>query len=217
MPRLPRSALLVFAVAATVVASKLVVENLLGLNLGDALTRWSQDPGPGAVAIIIALLAVDILLPVPSSFVMLASGALFGVAWGSVISLVGSIGGEWFGFELVRRFGAPVARRLAGDDDLQRLSGLMARHGAAAVVATRALPIVMETISVVAGLSAMPRRTFLGASLLGTAPVAVVYAWAGASSRDTGSLIPAVVMLIAVTAAGWIWYRSVRSPPAAGS
>lgn len=211
MPRLSRSALLVLAVAATVIASKLIVENLLGINLGDALTRWSEDPGPGAVAIIITLLAVDILLPVPSSFVMIASGALFGVAWGAAVSLVGSIGGEWFGFELVRRFGAPFAQRLAGADDLQRLSGLMTRHGAAAVVATRALPVVMETMSVVAGLSAMTRRTFLGASLLGTAPVAVIYAWAGASSRDTGSLIPAVVMLIAVTAAGWIWYRAARS------
>jgi len=208
VPRLSRPALLVLAVAATVVASKLVVENLLGLNLGDLVARWSHDPGPGAVAIIITLLAVDILLPVPSSFVMLASGALFGVGWGSVVSLVGSIGGEWFGFELVRRFGAPVATRLVGHEDLQRLSSLMTRHGAAAVVATRALPVVMETMSVVAGLSAMPRRTFLGASLLGTVPVAVVYAWAGASSRDTGSLIPAIVMLIAVTAAGWIWYRS---------
>lgn len=211
MPRLSRSAVLVLAVAATVIALKLIVENLFGINLGDVLTRWSHDPGPGTVAIIITLLAVDILLPVPSSFVMLASGALFGVAWGSVVSLVGSIGGEWFGFELVRRFGAPFARRLAGADDLQRLSGLMTRHGAAAVVATRALPVVMETMSVVAGLSAMPRRTFLGASLLGTAPVAVIYAWAGASSRDTGSLIPAVVMLIAVTAVGWIWYRAARS------
>jgi uncharacterized membrane protein YdjX (TVP38/TMEM64 family) len=208
VPHFPRSALLVLAVAATVIASKVVVENLLGLNLGDLLARWSQDPGAGAATIIITLLVVDILLPVPSSLVMLASGALFGVAWGSLLSLIGSIGGELFGFEMVRRFGAPVARRLAGDDDLRRLSGLMTRHGAAAVAATRALPVVMETMSVVAGLSAMSRRTFLGASLLGTVPVAVVYAWAGASARGTGSLIPAVVMLIAVTAAGWIWYRS---------
>lgn len=199
------------AVAATVIATKLLVENVLGLNLGDLLARWSDDPGPGAVAVIITLLAVDILLPVPSSFVMLASGALFGVAWGSLVSLAGSIGGEWVGFELVRRYGTPLALRLAGADDLQRLSGLMTRHGAAAVVATRALPVVMETMSLVAGLSTMPRRTFLAASLLGTAPVAAVYAWAGASSRGTGSLIPAIVMLSAVTAAGWIWYRSHAS------
>ena len=34
---------------------------------------------------------------------MVLSGAAFGVLWGSVFSLVGSIGGEWLGFELVRR------------------------------------------------------------------------------------------------------------------
>ena len=66
----------------------------------------------------------------------------------------------------------------------------------------------METMSVVAGLSGMTRATFLTASLLGTAPIAVVYAYAGAVSRETGSIVPAVVMLIAVAGAAYVWYRA---------
>ena len=81
-------------------------------------------------------------------------------------------------------------------------------HGAAAIVVTRALPVVMETMSIVAGLSTMRRSTFLIASAIGTAPIVVVYAYAGAKSRETGSLVPAIVMLIAVAAGGWIWYRA---------
>ena len=81
-------------------------------------------------------------------------------------------------------------------------------HGAAAVAVTRALPVVMETMSVVAGLSTMRRGTFLLASAIGTAPIVVVYAYAGAMSRETGSLVPAIVILIAVAAAGWVWYRA---------
>jgi uncharacterized membrane protein YdjX (TVP38/TMEM64 family) len=68
----------------------------------------------------------------------------------------------------------------------------------------------METISIVAGLSSMSRARFVGASLAGTAPIVVVYAYAGAISREVGSVVPALVMLATVMGAGWLWYRSQR-------
>lgn len=206
--RLPRAVVLVAALAAIVIVTKLIAEDLLGLDLAARATRWMATPGVGAGSVIVGLLAVDILLPVPSSLVMVASGAVFGTAWGSVLSLVGSIGGEWLGFELVRRYGRRASRRLVGDEELARLNQIFATHGAAAVVITRALPVVMETMSVVAGLSTMPRATFLAASLLGTAPIVVLYAYAGSVSRDAGSVVPAVIMVIAIAGAGWIWYRA---------
>ena len=203
-----RTFLLIGGVAACVIGSKLIVENVLGLDIEPFLESWLTHAGVGSVAIVIGLLASDILLPVPSSLVMVLSGAAFGVAWGSVVALVGSIGGEWFGFELVRRYGRRASAKMVGDDELARLSRVFARHGAAAVVVTRALPVVMETMSVVAGLSTMRRSSFLIASLLGTAPIVFVYAYAGAVSRQTDSLVPAVVMLVAVAACGWVWYRA---------
>ena len=66
----------------------------------------------------------------------------------------------------------------------------------------------METMSVVAGLSQMTRRTFLAASLAGTAPIVFVYAYAGAVSREAGTLVPAAVILATVSGGGWLWYRS---------
>jgi len=99
-----------------------------------------------------------------------------------------------------------------GDDELARVRDVMARHGAAAVVVTRALPVVMETMSVVAGLSNMSRWTFLKSSLIGTLPVVVVYAYAGTVSRASGSVVPAVVMLVAVAGSAWVWYRARMAP-----
>jgi uncharacterized membrane protein YdjX (TVP38/TMEM64 family) len=208
--QVPRPVLLIAAVAAVVVATKLLLENVLGLNLADLLSRWATDPGAGAAGTIVGLLLIDILLPVPSSLVMLASGALFGVVGGAALSLAGSLAGEWLGFELVRRYGRATAERLVGDVDLDRMQHLMARHGAVAVAVTRALPVVMETLSVVAGLSGMRRSTFLLASLLGTTPIVIVYAWAGANARETGNLVPAMIIVMAVAAAGWVWYRAHR-------
>jgi uncharacterized membrane protein YdjX (TVP38/TMEM64 family) len=74
-------------------------------------------------------------------------------------------------------------------------------------VITRALPVVLETVSVVAGLAGMRRATFLLAALVGTAPIVVVYAYAGAFARDTGNLVPAVIILLAVAATGWMVTR----------
>lgn len=203
-----RTVLLVGAMAAFVVVSKLLVENVLGVDIAPALRHWIANPGLGSAAVIAGLLAADILLPIPSSLVMLLSGAAFGVTWGSVVALAGSIGGEWVGFEVARRYGRPAAARLVGDDDIDRLSSVFARHGIAAVIVTRALPVVMETTSVVAGLSRMGRLPFLAASVAGTAPIVVIYAWAGAASRDAGSLVPAVVIAIAMAGLGAILYRA---------
>ncbi len=200
-------------VAAAIVLSKLLIENVLGYSLEGIVEAWVTRAGAGSAVTVVTLLAVDLFLPVPSSLVMILSGAAFGVWWGAALSLIGSIGGEWLGFELVRHYGRPLSRRMVTDDEIRTLDRVFARHGVAAIAITRALPVVMETMSVVAGMSRMSRASFLVSSLLGTMPIVVIYAYAGAVSRETGSLVPAVIILIAVAGAGWIWYRSRIAEP----
>jgi uncharacterized membrane protein YdjX (TVP38/TMEM64 family) len=207
-----RTAMLIASVAAAIVLSKLLIENVMGLSIEAMATAWLSRAGAGTAVTVVALLAADLFLPIPSSIVMVLSGAAFGVFWGALLSLVGSVGGEWLGFELVRHYGRRASARIVGDQEIERLSRVFARHGAATIVVTRALPVVMETMSVVAGLSSMTRKTFLIASFVGTAPIVFVYAWAGAVSRQTGNVLPAVIMLIAVAAFGWVLYRARMSP-----
>jgi uncharacterized membrane protein YdjX (TVP38/TMEM64 family) len=203
-----RVLMLIGGVALAIILSKVVMENVLGIQLEPLITRWMAGAGAGSAVVMIALLAADLFLPIPSSLIMVLSGAAFGVMWGSMFSLVGSIGGEWLGFELVRRYRQRAAEKIVGDEELERLARVFDRHGMSVVVVTRALPVVMETMSVVAGLSKMSRSSFLVASLLGTAPIVVIYAYAGVISRQTDSLLPAIIMLVAVAGLGWIIYRS---------
>jgi uncharacterized membrane protein YdjX (TVP38/TMEM64 family) len=203
-----RTIALIAIVAGVIIGSKLIVENLLGISLEPWARSWLADAGPSAAVAVAGLLAVDIFIPVPSSLVMILSGAAFGVWSGSLIAFIGSIAGEWLGFELARKYGLSLSSKFIGDEaERRRLNQMLATHGAAAIAATRAIPVVMETMSIVAGLSTMPRRSFLIASAIGTAPIVVVYAYAGAMAKETGSLVPAIVILLAVAAAGWIWYR----------
>lgn len=203
-----RALYLVLGVVAAIVASKLLIENVLGLSLEGWLRAQVTHAGPGAAAVVIGLLAADLVLPIPSSLVMVLSGAAFGVAGGTVVALVGSIGGEWLGFELARRYGHRATSRLMDEGDLAELNGVFRQHGPLAVILTRALPVFMETMSLVAGLSRMSRATFVWSSLVGTVPVALAYAYAGAASREAGSLLPAAIFLIAITGIGWVIYRA---------
>jgi uncharacterized membrane protein YdjX (TVP38/TMEM64 family) len=203
-----RTAMLIASVAGAIILSKVLLENVLGISVAGLLTAWLSRAGAGTAVTVMVLLAADLFLPIPSSIIMVLSGAAFGVVWGGLFSLIGSVGGEWLGFELVRHYGRTASARIVGDDEIDRLGRVFERHGAAAVAVTRALPVVMETMSVVAGLSTMTRRSFLVASLVGTVPIVFVYAWAGAVSRQTGNALPAVIMLIAVGAFGWILYRA---------
>ncbi len=203
-----RVLILIGGVALAIILSKVVMEQVFGIQLEPLIAGWMARAGTGSALVMIALLGADLFLPIPSSLIMVLSGAAFGVMWGSLLSLVGSVGGEWLGFELVRRYRHRAAEKIVGDEELERLARVFDRHGMSVVVVTRALPVVMETMSVVAGLSKMSRSSFLLASLIGTAPIVVVYAYAGAVSRQTGSLVPAIVMLIAVAGLGWVIYRA---------
>jgi uncharacterized membrane protein YdjX (TVP38/TMEM64 family) len=69
----------------------------------------------------------------------------------------------------------------------------------------------METLSVVAGLAGMRRGRFLIASLAGTTPAVIVYAYAGAFSREIGSVIPAAAVMGVVLVIGWFFYRWRRA------
>ena len=213
-----RTIALIAIVAAFVIGSKLLIENVFGFSLEPWARERLFNAGIPGAAVVVVLLAIDIFIPVPSSVVMVLSGAAFGVLWGSVLGVVGSIAGEWLGFELARRYGTSLSTRFIGDAaERERLNRILMTHGAAAVAVTRALPVVMETMSVVAGLSTMRRSTFLIASLIGTVPIVVVYAYAGAMSRQMDSVVPAIVMLIAVAATAWVWYRSIRTAPSSAT
>jgi uncharacterized membrane protein YdjX (TVP38/TMEM64 family) len=201
-----RAAVLTLIVIAAVIASKVIVEDIAGLSLEGMAGAWLSQAGAGSAVLIVMLLALDVFLPVPSSLVMVLSGAAFGVGPGAALALIGSITGEWLGFELVRRYGRRAW--LMGNESIEPFEHFFERHGVAAVIITRPLPIVMETMSLVAGLSGMGRSAFLLASFVGTTPIVLVYAYAGAFSRETGSLVPAAVILTAVSGVAWLWYRS---------
>ncbi|HEV8579325.1 MAG TPA: VTT domain-containing protein [Thermoanaerobaculia bacterium] len=178
---------------------------------------WLSRGGWIAAAVGFGLLVADVLLPVPSSLVMIAHGALFGVVGGTLLSLAGSLGAALFGFSLGRR-GGPLLARLVHVEERRRADALLQRWGDLAIVVTRPVPILAETLSILAGASPMGWGTMIAATLAGSLPAALIYALTGATARNLDNVALVFGLVLAVTGLFWFVGKRLResqepSPP----
>lgn len=170
----------------------------LGVPLLTDPTPWMKHGGVLAASLGVGLLIADVLLPVPSSLVMVAHGALFGIAVGTFLSLLGSVGAALFGFAIGRR-GVRALERVVTPAERARADYLLVRWGALAIIVTRPVPLLAETVAIVAGTSSMGWGSITLASLAGSLPPALLYALTGAAVANFQStaLMFAVVLLVA--------------------
>lgn len=165
----------------------------------------SATPSVTLALVLIALLAGDLVLPVPSSLLAVGIGAVFGTVAGTAIITVGLSLGAWIGYELGRSAGRAGVSRWVEDEQRQRLEVFAGKHGLGLLVALRAVPVLAEASVVVAGSSNMPRARVLGVTTAASLAIALVYAAAGSLAADLGSLelaaiagvgLPGIAMLL---------------------
>ena len=175
----------------------LIVE-ALGVPLLTDPTPWMKHGGILAASIGVGLLIADVVLPVPSSIVMVAHGALFGVLWGTVLSLIGSTGAALFGFAIGRR-GGRALEWIVTPAERARANNVLERWGPLAITITRPVPVLAETVAIMAGTSSMSWRSLIVASVAGSLPPALLYALTGAAVADlqNTALMFVVVLLVA--------------------
>jgi uncharacterized membrane protein YdjX (TVP38/TMEM64 family) len=197
-PRLSRYLLLSAAVLTAFLLVFLLAE-ALSLPLTDEPTGLLAGGGAVTAAVGVGLLVVDVVLPVPSSLVMVAHGALFGIALGAVLSLVGAVGAALAGYCLGQWTGPPVVRRVCSAAEREQASVLVGTWGLFAVVASRPVPLLAETVAVVAGAERLGVWRVAGASAVGALPGAVLYAAAGAlgGTGPSGAVVFGAVLVIA--------------------
>jgi uncharacterized membrane protein YdjX (TVP38/TMEM64 family) len=163
-----------------------------------------------AAALGVGLLIADVVLPVPSSLVMVAHGALFGVAIGTLLSLLGSVGAALFGFAIGRR-SETALNRLVTPAERARADYLLTHWGALAIVVTRPVPLLAETVAIMAGASPMSWTSLTIASLAGSLPPALLYALTGAAVANFQSTALMFGVVMAVAGLFWLIGRMLES------
>lgn len=177
----------------------------------EAVTAWARDfvesgRSKTAIAFVIgALLASDVLLPVPSSLVATASGYLLGLVPGAAVTWAGMSLGCLVGYALGAKPARGLTRRFVGDAELVRASMAHERWGDWAVIVCRSVPVLAEASVVFAGVAGMPFARFLLLTGLANLAIGLVYAAVGALALEANSfllafagaiVLPAVAMLL---------------------
>ena len=180
----------------------------LGVSLLTDPTPWMRRGGVLAAGLGVSLLVADVLLPVPSSLVMVAHGTIFGAVIGTLLSLLGSMGASLCGFAIGRR-GGKLLERLVSAEERARADKMLAKWGALAVVVTRPVPLLAETVAIIAGTSSLGWGHITLASFAGSLPAAVLYALTGASYANFQSATLMFGAVLLVAGSFWLVGRAV--------
>lgn len=165
-------------------------------------TAWVAGLDPiVAAAACVALLVADAVLPAPSSLLLIALGALLGKAVGAAAGFFGTMGSAALAFWVGRKGIALFSSRTRSDASSAQLESYLKRFGVLTLIATRPIPVVAETIAVLAGASGMQWRRFLLGTALGNIPIAIIYSFLGASAITNRTLLVALVAIIGVATA----------------
>ena len=161
--------------------------------------RWFARIKPYGWLIGIGLLVLDILLPVPATGVMAALGKIYGIIGGTLAGAAGTGIAGLVGYGMARLAGKHGSRWVASGREIERFRHFFDRWGGYAVIISRAMPVMPEVITILAGLSGMRFYHFAAALMAGAFPVAFFFAWIGAYpgfSSTTGIIIATLIPLL---------------------
>ncbi len=210
------TALIVLLLAAILVPF-LLFEGQIETALGAAFAAARGHPWIGG-GVIVALLAGDAVLPVPSSLVSAFAGAAFDWRLGATIIWIGMCLGCVFAYVLGGSAGRFLAVPLVGEAQLSKARRLFTDAGPAMLIVARAVPVLAEASALAAGAARMPFAPFMIATSVANAGVAIAYAAAGAAAVSNGSFLIVFIGLVTVPAIGWtVWRVVIKRPPPSSS
>lgn len=191
-------------------------------NNRNRLIAYTQENYPVAVASFIGLYIAQTALALPASMIFtLAGGLLFGVALGTVYDIIGGTVGATIAFLASRYVLRDFVERRLGSR-FRTLQQGFRQHGFTYLLSLRLMPLApFFVVNLLSGLTPIRIRSFVGATVLGSIPVTLVYANAG---RQIGSIeepsdvaSPAVLIslgllgLLAITPIVYRWIKARRT------
>ncbi len=210
MPRTTRARTLRWTILAALLCAFIIVPFVIWEDaLFELSRRWLASTTHRSLVALLAagLLALDLVAPIPSSFVSAIAAAALGPVMGTIAIWAGMTVGALAGYALGRSGGTPLVARFVGPGELERVERLMERFGSAVIVVCRGVPVLAEASVLVAGAAKMRFRTFAWMSTASNLGLALAYAllstfgWQGGAAVITpfvlGLAVPALAIVVA--------------------
>jgi uncharacterized membrane protein YdjX (TVP38/TMEM64 family) len=161
---------------------------------------------PAAVVLLIFISTAIPPLPIPVPLVEIASGLVFGFWYGFLLSWIAQIISSLFAFYFARYLGRKILKRFSRYQFLDFYINYLKRSGYMAVFMTRALlASPFNIVSFLAGLTSMNIASFTLATIIGTIPESLFYAFIGSIIKTTRlSLGYVFALVLAVAGLGLI-------------
>lgn len=195
-PRFVRGLLIIAAAVCIPLVPFFIIGEMPG-------ARWLSSTDEHAVLFGLAgagLLAIDVLLPIPSSIVGTMLGARLGFLPGFLATFAGLMAGQVIAYAGSRRL---LARQ---SGDLPVAPTLMA------IFLSRPVPVLAEALALAAGAANLHWTQFLLACGLGNVVYALALALNGAALVPQSLLGPGLIVPMLLPVAGWlVWQHKHRS------
>lgn len=156
----------------TIPQSQAYLAPFLAVETWQGWRQWIRSFGLLAPLVSMGISVAQLFpLPIPPPTIPLVNGWLFGIWGGALVTWSGVMINGVLGYQLAHGPGRALFGRLVSREQLARAEGILQRHGAAAVVVARIVPLLpFSAVSVAAGLLSMRWRDYLLANALGLLP-----------------------------------------------
>lgn len=186
--------------------------SVLTSNDEERIRDWVSRFGwIGPLVLILTMVLQMFLLVIPSIALMVVSILAYGPIWGSLIVFASIFTASSVGYFIGRYFGPVIVERLIGGKSEKKISEFLDDYGFWAVIVTRLNPILSnDAISFVAGILKMGYWRFIGATLVGIAPLTIFIAVLGRTTEGlkTNLLWGSIISLILFI--GYVWWDRKR-------
>jgi len=214
----------IMMILVLVFATTFIIAKTTGLLSLEQIEGWlmaaKDAPAIYIMAIVIALLFMDLFITVPTLSLIMLSGYFLGYPLGVLASITGLTIAGCSGYMLSYLFGNRVLRFLIKDaEKRQEMKVTFHKHGFAMILLSRALPMLPEVTSCLSGSTKIPFIKFISAWLIGNIPYVLIAAYSGSISSISNPM-PAIFTAIGITSflwLGWfIFHRIQKKIPANG-
>ena len=181
----------------------------------EAIVAYANNLGLfGPLLIGLSIILQILVAVIPGHPLMMASGYLYGLSKGFLLSWLFIVIATQITFYVARNGGQPLVNRFVGNKETSRWEKFAKFDNIGFYILTFNLPAFpSDVMGYVAGLSNISSRRFLVANIVGRAPVPLVLAYIGTHGVNASTFsTEAIISYGAIALVGWLLLKKVIHP-----